>query len=53
MADIFSTDGNSTPLSLEEREGLKPKWISTRKDLNEQETRNILEAETWLTKQKS
>lgn len=52
MADIFSTDDNSTPLSPEEREGLKPRWITTRKELNELETRNILEAETWLTNQK-
>ena len=27
MADIFTSDDNSTPLTPEEREGLKPKWI--------------------------
>lgn len=42
MADIFTSDDNSTPLTPEEREGLKPKWITLRRELNEFETRNIL-----------
>lgn len=48
MADIFTSDDNSTPLTPEEREGLKPKWITLRRELNEFETRNILDAEMWL-----
>ena len=52
MADIFTSDDNSTPLTPEEREGLKPKWITLRRELNEFETRNILDAEMWLTTHK-
>lgn len=48
MADIFTSDDNSTPLSPEEREGLKPKWVTFRRELNELETHNILDAELWL-----
>ena len=48
MADIFTSDDNSTPLTPEEKEGLKPRWITLRRELNEFETRNISEAETWL-----
>lgn len=48
MADIFTSDDNSTPLTPEEREGLKPRWVTLRSELNELETRNISEAETWL-----
>ena len=52
MADIFTSDDNSTPLTPEEREGLKPKWITLRRELNEFETRNILDAEIWLATHK-
>lgn len=52
MADIFTSDDNSTPLMPEEREGLKPKWITLRRELNEFETRNILDAEIWLATHK-
>ena len=52
MADIFTSDDNSTPLTPEEREGLKPKWITLRRELNEFETRNILDAEMWLATHK-
>lgn len=48
MADIFTSDDNSTPLTPEEKEGLRPRWITLRRELNEFETRNISEAETWL-----
>lgn len=46
--DIFITDDNSTPLTADEKNGLKPKWITLRSELNELETRNILEAQKWL-----
>ena len=52
MADIFTSDDNSTPLTPEEREGLKPKWITLRRELNEFETRNILDTEIWLATHK-
>ena len=52
MADIFTSDDNSTPLTPEEREGLKPRWITLRRELNEFETRNILDAEIWLATHK-
>ena len=52
MVDIFTSDDNSTPLTPEEREGLKPKWITLRRELNEFETRNILDAEMWLATHK-
>ena len=52
MADIFTSDDNSTPLTPEEREGLKPKWITLRRELNEFETHNILDAEMWLATHK-
>ena len=45
MANIFTSDDNSTPLTPEERDGLKPKWVTLRSELNELETRNILDAE--------
>lgn len=52
MADILTSDDNSTPLTPEEREGLKPKWITLRRELNEFETRNILDAEMWFATHK-
>lgn len=46
--DIFETDDNSTPLTEEEKQQLKAKWITTRAELNELETKGIAEAEIWL-----
>ncbi len=48
MNNIFISDDNSTPLTEEEKQGLKAKWISTRAELNEMETTGILNAECWL-----
>ncbi len=50
--NIFETDDNSTPLTEEEKQDLKAKWITTRAELNEMETRGIVEAELWLNKNK-
>ncbi|MCR5046966.1 MAG: mobile mystery protein B [Treponema sp.] len=47
-ADIFAADDNATPLSPDEKEGLKQKWVTLRSELNELETRNILDAQRWL-----
>lgn len=48
MADIFVSDDNSTPLTEEEKECLKAKWITTRAELNEMETEGIAKAQIWL-----
>lgn len=46
--DIFETDDNSTPLTEEEKQQLKAKWITTRAELNDMETKCIAQAEIWL-----
>lgn len=50
--NIFETDDNSTPLTEEEKQQLKTKWITTRSELNELETKGIANAEIWLLKNK-
>lgn len=40
-------DDASTPLTEEEQEGLIPSYITLRRELNEAEQANILEAEQW------
>ena len=50
--DIFETDDNSTPLTVEEKNGLKLKWITLRSELNEAEARNIAQAQLWLASNK-
>ena len=50
--NIFETDDNSTPLTEEEKLQLKAKWITTRAELNELETKGIANAEIWLLKNK-
>ena len=47
--DIFEADDNSTPLTPEEKDGLKLKWITLRSELNEAEARNIAEAQKSFT----
>lgn len=48
MSDpLFEADDASTPLTLEERDGLIPAYITLRRELNEAEQANILEAEQW------
>lgn len=46
--DIFDGPTDSTPLDEEEKEGLIPKAITTRAQLNEEEQANILFATIWL-----
>jgi len=48
--NIFRTDDNSTPLTEEEKQELKAKWVTTRAELNELEAQGIAEAEIWLLK---
>ena len=51
--DIFEADDNSTPLTPEEKDGLKLKWITLRSELNEAEARNIAQAQVWLMSNKN
>ena len=48
MSDpLFDQDDAATPLAPEERDGLIPSYITLRRELNEAEQANILEAEQW------
>ncbi len=51
--DIFEADDNSTPLTAEEKDGLKLKWVTLRTELNEAEARNIAQAQVWLMSNKN
>ena len=51
--DIFEADDNSTPLTADEKDGLKLKWITLRSELNEVEARNIAQAQIWLLSNKN
>lgn len=44
---LLQPDDAATPLTAEEREGLIPSYITLRRELNEAEQANILEAEQW------
>jgi Fic-DOC domain mobile mystery protein B len=47
MSDLFQEPDDATPLSAEEREGLIPTHIALRRELNELEQQNILDANIW------
>jgi Fic-DOC domain mobile mystery protein B len=47
MTDLFQEPDDATPLSPEERLGLKQSWITHRADLNEAEQENILKGAVW------
>ena len=44
---LLDQDDAATPLTPEEREALSPSYITLRRELNEAEQANILEAEQW------
>jgi fido (protein-threonine AMPylation protein) len=54
MSDDYLVEHSkaSTPLSVEELEGLIPSYITLHSELNEAEQANILEAEEWGFKRK-
>lgn len=53
MSDLLlEEDDASTPLAAEEREGLIPSYVTLRRELNEAEQANILEAEQWAFSRK-
>ena len=47
VRDVFVEPDDATPLSAEERDGLIPTHVTLRRELNELEQQNILEAEIW------
>lgn len=48
MSGLDQQPDNATPLTAEEREGLIPSHVALRRELNELEQQNILEANTWV-----
>ena len=53
MSDLLLEENDaSTPLAAEEREGLIPSYVTLRRELNEAEQANILEAEQWAFSRK-
>jgi Fic-DOC domain mobile mystery protein B len=47
VSDLFVEPDDATPLSPEERDGLIPTHIALRRELNELEQANIVEANIW------
>ena len=41
MTDLFQEPEDATPLALEERDGLRLTWVTTRADLNVAEQDNM------------
>lgn len=53
MSDpLLEQDDAATPLAPEEREGLIPSYITLRRELNEAEQANILQAGEWALARK-
>jgi Fic-DOC domain mobile mystery protein B len=52
MIDAFSADEDATPLDPQERNGLIPTHVTLRRELNELEHGNILEADAWAFSRK-
>ncbi|MGA7711713.1 MAG: mobile mystery protein B [Rhizomicrobium sp.] len=52
MSGPFDADDNATPVAPEEREGLIPSHVTLRRELNELEQHNIIEADQWAFKRK-
>ena len=48
MNGLHDEPDDATPLTPEEREGLIPSHVTLRRELNELEQQNILEADTWV-----
>jgi Fic-DOC domain mobile mystery protein B len=47
VSDLFAEPDDATPLSPEDRDGLSPTHIALRRELNELEQANIVEAHIW------
>jgi Fic-DOC domain mobile mystery protein B len=52
LSDRFDEPVDATPLTPEERQGLRPTWIATRGDLNAAEAENIIAGAAWARRQR-
>lgn len=52
MTDLFQEPEDATPLTPQEREGLRQSWITHRRDLNEAEQQNIVIGAAWARRQR-
>jgi Fic-DOC domain mobile mystery protein B len=52
MTDLFGADGDATPLTPGERDGLIPTHVTLRSELNELEQQNIADADCWAFSRK-
>jgi Fic-DOC domain mobile mystery protein B len=52
MSGPHDEPDDATPLSAEEREGLIPSHVALRRELNELEQQNILQADAWAFRRK-
>lgn len=52
MNELHDEAHDATPLTAEERDGLIPSHLALRRDLNELEQQNILQADTWVFSRK-
>ena len=48
MTGLLDEPDDATPLTAEERQGLIPSHVTLRRELNELEQQNIIEADTWV-----
>jgi Fic-DOC domain mobile mystery protein B len=48
IRSLFEYENDSTLLSEEEKDELKPKWITTKNELNEVEAQNICKAQIYI-----
>lgn len=53
MTDLFDGPSDATPLQPRERAGLRQSWITNRRDLNEAEEANIVQAFAWAGSRRS
>lgn len=52
MSDLYDEPDDATPLTPEEREGLIPAHVALRRELNELEQQNIVQANLWAFQRK-
>ena len=52
MSDPLAEPEDATPLTPDERDGLRQSWITHRRDLNEAEEDNILRGAIWARRRR-
>jgi Fic-DOC domain mobile mystery protein B len=52
VSDLSQEPADATPLAPEERDGLRPSWITDRRDLNEAEQENIVKGAAWARRRR-